>query len=172
MLSWIISDGQNLVAEALHGRDSLGVWIYNNQSIGIVGTDTRIRLNDDTLIVFSLPNQYDPSHIATRRFDTIISEEQKQRVISIFSSIDSLESTYFNPAYLPFSGLRLDFNIVYKKKQLNTYIQNSYVAQPFSIIDILNKYLPHQYKICYDKEEMINHEKDFWDKMEIHSKDK
>ena len=89
------------------------------------------------------------------RFDTVhyaLTNNEKESILNILKSPDTLKSA-FNPCMM--DGLILSVSYEKSNKWHSVWISNAYDDKLFTFIDIINKYVSDQFRIRYDKDELI-----------------
>jgi hypothetical protein len=138
-------------------------WAFINYATwpGILGFNGRLfKFSSDTLSVMNLVERKSfGDSTAKDIYDTsyyLLSKKERQSIIETIQSIDSLTSV-FN--FCIIDGLRFYFSCSLDTTKHTAWVSNAYNSRIYFFVDIINKYVPVQQSIHYNKRKLIKEEK-------------
>jgi hypothetical protein len=139
-------------AQTADSSDRVLIYFVTHPGGLMTGVGRFFAFRSDTFCVWNNKGWLsDPKEGVDTTYYTLTNIE-KDSILKILKSPDTLKSA-FNPCIM--DGLILWFSYEKANKKYTAWVSNAYDNKLFTFIDIINKYVPKQFRIPYDKDELI-----------------
>jgi hypothetical protein len=138
--------------QGVDSNDIVSIYLVTHPG-GLMSGDGRFFiLKSDTLSVWNNKGWFSDPNEGFDTADYALTNSEKESILKILKSPDTLKSA-FNPCIM--DGLILLVSYEKNNKKHSAWISNAYDDQLFTFVDIINKHVPEQIRIRYDKDELI-----------------